>query len=187
MVGRFQDSERLRLKKARWAVPDGCSLAVLHVRSMAGALVRVSIASLKNTVTKSSLERKGYLEFIAPPHSSSWKEVRQELKAGPWEQPGSRSCSKHGGETLLTDSLPRLALAQTIFLSHLGPPTWGWHLPRWSGLKKMPHRLVHEPIWWGYFFQLRLPLLKRQQGNRLHCARESCGSRSDLESNFVFT
>lgn len=58
MVGRFQDSERLRLKKARWAVPAGCSLAVLHVRSMAGAFVRVSIASLKHRDQKQLGEKR---------------------------------------------------------------------------------------------------------------------------------
>lgn len=58
MVGRFQDSERLCLKKARRAVPDGCSLAVLHAPGMAGALVRVSIASVKQRDQKQLGEKR---------------------------------------------------------------------------------------------------------------------------------
>ena len=57
-VGRFQDSERLHLKEARRTAPDDCSLAVLYGHSMAGVLVRVSIASMKHHDQKQLGEKR---------------------------------------------------------------------------------------------------------------------------------
>lgn len=75
--------------------------------------------------------------------------ITKEVKAG--QEPGGSNGSRSYKRTLLSGWLSLLLYSTQALSPGVAPPTVSCALPHQPSIKKILHRPVHRPIWWGHF------------------------------------
>ena len=94
----------------------------------------------ENNMTKSNLERKGFISA----YTSTSQSVRKKVQAG------TQGRNLEVGTKSMACSFCFLSTLNHQSRSSL--PTTGWTLPRQSPNKKVSCRLAHRSVWWIHFF-----------------------------------